>query len=68
MSSRLTRPERLTFQGLRELHDRPGNGNADLYWVDAALVTSLRAKAVFSEALRRRRANHAAPRSGEGVK
>jgi hypothetical protein len=49
MSSRLARPERLTFRGLRELQDRPGNGNADIYWVDAALVTSLRAKAVFGE-------------------
>ena len=49
MSSRLARPERLTFRGLRELQDRPGNGNADIYWVDAALVTSLRAKTVFGE-------------------
>ncbi|MBE3132504.1 MAG: PD40 domain-containing protein [Acidobacteria bacterium] len=47
MSSRLARPERLTFRLLRELQDRPGNGNADIYWVDAGLITSLRAKAVF---------------------
>jgi hypothetical protein len=32
---------------VRELQDRPGNGNADIHWVDAALVTSRRAKAVF---------------------
>jgi len=48
MSSRLVRPERLTFRLLRELHERPGNGNADIYWVDAGLIASLRAKAVFS--------------------
>jgi hypothetical protein len=47
MSSRLACPERFTFRVLRELQDRPGNGNADIYWIDAGLVTSLRAKAVF---------------------
>ena len=49
MSSRLAAPERLTFRLFRDLHDRPGNGNADIYWVDAGLVTSLRAKAVFEQ-------------------
>ena len=49
MSSRLARPERLTFRGLRDLQESPGNGNADIYWVDATLVTSLRARAVFGE-------------------
>jgi hypothetical protein len=48
MSSRLTRPERLDYRQLRDLQERPGNGNADIYWVDATLVTSLRAKAVFA--------------------
>jgi Tol biopolymer transport system component len=47
MSSRLTRPDRLAFRTIREMQDRPGNGNADIYWVNAALVTSLRARAVF---------------------
>jgi ankyrin repeat protein len=49
MSSRPAAPERLTFRLFRDLHDRPGNGNADIYWVDAGLVTSLRAKAVFGQ-------------------
>ena len=49
MSSRPAAPERLTFRLFRDLHDRPGNGNADIYWVDAGLVTSLRAKAVFAQ-------------------
>ena len=49
MSSRPAAPERLTFRLFRDLHDRPGNGNADIYWADAGLVTSLRAKAVFGE-------------------
>jgi ketosteroid isomerase-like protein len=47
MSSRFTRPERLTYGLLRDLRGRPGNGNADTWWVDATVVTSLRAKAVF---------------------
>lgn len=47
MSSRLVRPERLTYRVFREWHDRPSNGNADTWWVDASVVTSLRAKAVF---------------------
>jgi len=50
MSSRLARPERLTFQGLRRMHAAPGNGNSDIYWVDAGVVTGLRAKAVFPAA------------------
>ncbi len=47
MSSRLARPDRLTYRVLRELHDRPANGNADTYWVDASVVTSLRSQAAF---------------------
>ncbi len=47
MSSKLVPPERLTFRVFRELQERPGNGNADIYWVDAGLVTTLRSKAVF---------------------
>jgi len=47
MATRLDRPERLTYDLVRGLHDRPRNGNADIYWVDASVVTSLRAKAVF---------------------
>jgi hypothetical protein len=47
MSSRLARPEQLTYRALRELQGQPGNGNADIYWVAAELITALRAKAVF---------------------
>jgi ketosteroid isomerase-like protein len=47
MSSRFTRPERLTYSVLRDLRGRPGNGNPDTWWVDAKVVTSLRARAVF---------------------
>lgn len=47
MSSRREIPERLTFRLFRDLHGRPGNGNADIYWVRAEAVTSLRSKAVF---------------------
>jgi hypothetical protein len=61
MSSRLAALERLTFRLFRDLHDRPGNGNADIYWVDAGLVTSLRAKAVFGQA----GTIHGAARSGD---
>ena len=53
MSSRIERPDRLTFRLLRELQDRPANGNADIYWVDASLITSLRPKAVFGPAAAR---------------
>jgi len=42
MSSRLAAPERLTFGLFRDLHNRPGNGNADIYWVDAAFIEDLR--------------------------
>jgi Tol biopolymer transport system component len=42
MSSRLAALERLTFRLFRDLHDRPGNGNADIYWVDAAVIEDLR--------------------------
>ena len=61
MSSRPAVPDRLTFRLFRNLHDRPGNGNADIYWVDAGLVTSLRAKAVFEQG----DAMHAAARAGD---
>jgi len=47
MATRLDRPERLTAGLLRALHARPRNGNADIYWIDASVVTSLRAKATF---------------------
>jgi len=47
MATRLDRPERLDYRLIRDLHGRPRNGNADIYWVDAGVVTSLRSKAVF---------------------
>jgi hypothetical protein len=47
MAARFLRPERLTFHWLRGLHSQPGNGNGDIYWVDARVVTGLRARAVF---------------------
>jgi hypothetical protein len=49
MSSRRSTPGRLTFAMFRELHGRPGNGNADIYWMRADFLTTLRAKAVFRD-------------------
>ncbi len=49
MSSRMARPERLTAEWVREVHAQPGNGNSDIYWVDASVVTGLRAKAVWPQ-------------------
>ena len=42
MSSRMERPDRLTYTLFRSLHDRPANGNADIYWVDAAFIHAQR--------------------------
>lgn len=33
--------ERLNFTRLLEIHNRPQNGNSDIYWVDAALIRQL---------------------------
>ena len=42
MSSRMSPPDRLTFRLFRNLHGQPGNGNSDIYWVDAAVIEELR--------------------------
>ncbi len=34
--------ERLSYARLLELHNSPGNGNSDIYWVDAELIRRLR--------------------------
>lgn len=47
MSSRLpdaARPQTLSTAFFRELLQRPQNGNADIYWVDAAFIASLAKK------------------------
>ncbi len=37
-----TLPEALTADHLRRWHDEPGNGNPDIYWVDAGFIDALR--------------------------
>ena len=46
-STRLRPPEGkpggvLTLDLLRRIHDAPGNGSSDIYWVDASVVHDLR--------------------------
>jgi hypothetical protein len=67
MSSKLERPERLTFRVLRELQEQPGNGNADIYWVDGGLVTSLRSRAVFGALPSRSHATLPSLATGDGT-
>jgi hypothetical protein len=35
------------FEKLKELYNSPGNGNADIYWVDAGFVKTLKQKALI---------------------
>ncbi len=35
-------PDQLTASFLKELHNRPGNGNPAIYWMDAAFIEQLR--------------------------
>jgi len=35
-------PRRLRYDEMREMHDRPMNGNSDIWWVDAAIIEALR--------------------------
>jgi len=35
-------PGALTARGIREYYGKPGNGLADIYWIDAAYIRSLR--------------------------
>lgn len=37
------------YSKLRELYNNSGNGNADIYWVDASFIRELRKQAVFTE-------------------
>lgn len=39
--------EALTWKKLRELHQSPRNGNADIYWMKADFISALRTRAVF---------------------
>jgi hypothetical protein len=36
------RSEPLTARSLQELHNTPGNGNSDIYWIEAAILEELR--------------------------
>ncbi len=40
-------PSDWNYQKLKALHDSPGNGSADIYWMDASVVGELRKRAVF---------------------
>jgi hypothetical protein len=35
-------PPALTLSRLQDIHNRPGNGNSDIYWADIRLIESLR--------------------------
>jgi hypothetical protein len=35
------------YKNLKKLYDSPGNGNADIYWVDAGFFRILKEKALF---------------------
>ena len=57
MSSRATirdrhSPERLDYADLQRLHGLPMNGNSDIWWVDAEVITRLRPEP-FTEASRK---------------
>ena len=41
-STRELFPGPLTYRDLLRVWDEPGNGNADIYWVDASFITALR--------------------------
>jgi hypothetical protein len=36
------------YDNLKTLNNSPGNGNADIYWVDAGFFRILKEKAVFN--------------------
>jgi hypothetical protein len=40
-------PERLTRAFLERLHDAPRNGSSGIYWIDASVISRLRAQASF---------------------
>lgn len=40
-------PQEWNYQNLKELYVSPGNGNADIYWMSAGFLESLRTEAVF---------------------
>jgi hypothetical protein len=43
MSSRTSvPPEQMSYDWLQQAKDEPGNGNPDMYWVDASVITALR--------------------------
>jgi len=55
MSSRSTiqdrhSPDRLGYADMQRLHDLPMNGNSDIWWVDARVITDLRSQTVEAEA------------------
>jgi hypothetical protein len=37
-----------TYENLKTLYESPGNGNADIYWVDAGFIKNLREQAVWN--------------------
>lgn len=43
MSSRTSEPPaQMSYDWLQQAKDQPGNGNPDMYWVDASVITALR--------------------------
>jgi hypothetical protein len=47
MSNRLVDRHEWSQKSLQDLHNSPGNGNSDIYWISAAFIDELRAGAVF---------------------
>ncbi len=39
-------PVKLTYRFLKEMHNKPQNGNADIYWVDAGIIDDLISKSI----------------------
>ncbi len=39
-------PGQWNYQGLVDLYNNPGNGNADIYWMDAGFIKILKEKAL----------------------
>jgi hypothetical protein len=37
-------PAKLTYGFLKEMHNKPQNGNSDIYWVDAGIIKDLLSK------------------------
>jgi len=41
------KPAKLSYDFFRMLYNKPQNGNSDIYWMDASIIETLRAKKAF---------------------